>query len=138
MNFKNAVDYSVELYYIIIKSNYIVELNKVEDESMRHKLLPLSETMHYILLALREPLHGYAVMQKIENISNGTVTLAAGTLYGAIENLNKHGWIEPVGSSGRRKIYMITTEGSAILKMEKERISHILSLYEGSESSEKI
>ncbi len=33
---------------------------------MKHKLLPLSETMHYILLALREPLHGYAVMQKIE------------------------------------------------------------------------
>ncbi|MEC2799949.1 PadR family transcriptional regulator, partial [Bacillus thuringiensis] len=25
---------------------------------MKHKLLPLSETMHYILLAMREPLHG--------------------------------------------------------------------------------
>lgn len=105
---------------------------------MKHKLLPLSETMHYILLALREPLHGYAVMKKIEKISNGTVILAAGTLYGAIENLNKHGWIEPVGNSGRRKIYMITTEGSAILKMEQERLLHILSLYEGSESNEDV
>lgn len=28
MNLKNAVDYSVELYYIIIKSNYIVKLNR--------------------------------------------------------------------------------------------------------------
>ncbi|MEH7224736.1 helix-turn-helix transcriptional regulator [Bacillus sp. JJ1566] len=105
---------------------------------MKHKLLPLSETMHYILLALREPLHGYAVMQKIEQISNGTVILAAGTLYGAIENLNKHGWIEPVGESGRRKVYMITAEGRAILKIEQNRLRHILSLYEGSESNEEI
>ncbi|MBM7634891.1 PadR family transcriptional regulator [Geomicrobium sediminis] len=100
---------------------------------MKHKLLPLSETMHYILLALREPHHGYAVMQEIEEMSNGSVILAAGTLYGAIENLNKHGWIEAVGSSGRRKIYKITTEGSAVLKLEQERLLHILSLYEGSE-----
>lgn len=105
---------------------------------MKHKLLPLSETMHYILLALREPLHGYAVMQQIEEMSNGTVVLAAGTLYGALENLNKHGWIEPVGSSGRRKMYRITTEGNVILKIERERLSHILSLYEGSESNEDV
>jgi DNA-binding PadR family transcriptional regulator len=105
---------------------------------MKHKLLPLSETMHYILLVLREPLHGYAAMQKIEKLSNGTVTLAAGTLYGALENLNKHGWIEPVGESGRRKVYMITAEGNAVLKMEHERLLHILSLYERSESNEEI
>ncbi|MCM3227470.1 PadR family transcriptional regulator [Terribacillus saccharophilus] len=100
---------------------------------MKHKLLPLSETMHYILLALREPLHGYAVMQKIEKTSEGSVILAAGTLYGAIENLHKHGWIEPVGESGRRKVYMITSEGRNILKMEQNRLLHILSLYERSE-----
>lgn len=105
---------------------------------MKHKLLPLSETMHYILLALREPLHGYAVMQRIEKISNGSVVLAPGTLYGAIENLNKHGWIEPVGSSGRRKIYKITTEGSTILTFEQNRLLHILSLYEKSESNEEV
>ncbi|QXE00345.1 PadR family transcriptional regulator [Terribacillus sp. DMT04] len=105
---------------------------------MKHKLLPLSETMHYILLALREPLHGYAVMQKVEKLSNGTVKLAAGTLYGAIDNLNKHGWIEPVGELGRRKVYMLTEEGSSILKLEQTRLLHILSLYEGSESNEEI
>lgn len=105
---------------------------------MKHKLLPLSETMHYILLVLREPLHGYAAMQKIETISNGTVLLAAGTLYGAIENLDKHGWIESVGMSGRRKIYQTTAEGKNILKLEQKRLQHILSLYEGSEENEKV
>ncbi len=99
---------------------------------MKHSLLPLSETMHYILLALRQPLHGYAIMQKIEVMSKGTVRLAAGTLYGAIENLKKHGWIEPVIGDGtdRRKIYKITDEGIEILKIERERLLNIISLYE--------
>ncbi|MFB6466800.1 PadR family transcriptional regulator [Cytobacillus sp. Hz8] len=106
---------------------------------MKHKLLPLSETMHYILLALREPLHGYAIMQKIEQMSKGTVILAAGTLYGAIENLNKHGWIEPVsGENGRRKVYKITDKGITILNIERERLLHIISLYEMSEIDEEI
>ncbi|MED1619691.1 PadR family transcriptional regulator, partial [Aneurinibacillus migulanus] len=30
----------------------------------RHKLLPLTETMSYIMLALQEPAHGYVIMQK--------------------------------------------------------------------------
>lgn len=106
---------------------------------MKHKLLPLSETMHYILLALREPLHGYAIMQKIERMSKGNVILAAGTLYGAIENLSKQGWIEPVpGETGRRKIYQITHAGEEILEMEKRRLQHILSLYEMREFNEEI
>jgi DNA-binding PadR family transcriptional regulator len=97
---------------------------------VKHKLLPLSETMHYILLALREPLHGYAMMQKIEQMSKGDVILAAGTLYGAIENLSKQGWIEPVqGETGRRKIYQITYAGEEILEIEKRRFEHIVSLY---------
>lgn len=105
---------------------------------MKHNLLPLSETMHYILLALREPLHGYAIMQKIEQMSKGTVILAAGTLYGAIDNLNKHGWIEPAaGGTDRRKVYKITDEGREILKIERERLLNIISLYERKELDEE-
>ena len=32
------------------------------------KSLPLTETVYYILLALTEPAHGYAVMQKVEEL----------------------------------------------------------------------
>jgi DNA-binding PadR family transcriptional regulator len=106
---------------------------------MKHKLLPLSETMHYILLALREPLHGYAIMKKIEQMSEGTVILAAGTLYGAIENLNKHGWIAPVNEdTGRRKVYHITDKGKQVLQSEQIRMKHILSLYKGDGSVEEV
>lgn len=108
-------------------------------KNMKHNLLPLSETMHYILLALCQPLHGYAIMQRIEQMSKGSVILAAGTLYGAIENLNKHGWIEPVigGTTNRRKVYKITDEGMEILKIERERLLNIISLYERRELDEE-
>ena len=102
----------------------------------RHNLLPLTETMHYILLAVREPLHGYAIMQKVEVMSNGQVRIAAGTLYGAIENLLKHQWIELLPTEDpRRKVYRIKDEGLSILKNEQQRLQHILSLYEGWDES---
>lgn len=105
----------------------------------RHKLLPLTETMHYILLAVREPLHGYAIMQKVEKMSNGEVRIAAGTLYGAVENLLKYHWIEQLPTDEpRRKVYGITDEGMAILKVEHQRLQHILSLYKGGSGHEEI
>lgn len=105
----------------------------------RHKLLPLTETMHYILLALKEPLHGYAIMQKVEEMSNGQVRIAAGTLYGAIENLLKYQLIELLpAEDSRRKVYRITDEGVGILTIEQERLQHILSLYEGRPDHEEV
>ena len=105
----------------------------------RHKLLPLTETMHYILLAVREPLHGYAIMQKVERMSDGQVRIAAGTLYGAIENLLKTEWIVLLPSEDpRRKVYRITEEGLRILEVEQQRLRHILSLYEGGVDHEEV
>ncbi len=98
---------------------------------MRTKLVPLSETMHLILLALRTPLHGYRIMQLVSEMSQGEVNIAAGTLYGALENLKKHGYIELLSEPGeRKKVYQTTTIGEEILKKENERLHHIITLYE--------
>ena len=54
------------------------------------KINSLSEQTFYILLSLlSEPLHGYGIIKKVEVMSNGNIVLAAGTLYGAIDNLKK-------------------------------------------------
>lgn len=106
---------------------------------MKHPLLPLSETMHYILLALRQPLHGYAIMQEVELMSKTSVKLAAGTLYGALDNLHKHGWIKLVPEeTGRRKVYIITDEGLAILEQEHDRLLNIIHLYERTSANETV
>ena len=97
----------------------------------RDKNLPLTETVYYILLALAEPAHGYAVMQKVEELSMGQVRLAAGTMYGAIENLLKKKLINSLPSEDpRRKIYVISELGRAVLCADCERMRHMLSVTE--------
>lgn len=93
----------------------------------RDKNLPLTETTYYILLALLEPAHGYVIMQKVEKLSNEQVRLAPGTLYGAIENLLKLDFIKPIPNDDkRRKVYVITELGKEILKLDMERMTHII------------
>lgn len=93
----------------------------------RNKHLPLTETVYYILLAVTEPAHGYLIMQKVEELSNGQVRMAAGTLYGAVENLLKLKFIQPVASEdSRRKVYGITNKGLEILHLDFERMKHLI------------
>lgn len=95
----------------------------------RDKNLPLTETTYYILLALLEPAHGYIIMQKVEELSEGQVRIAAGTLYGAIENLLKLGLIQSVKSEdSRRKVYVITQRGKEILHLDFQRMQHMIDI----------
>ena len=86
------------------------------------KHLPLTEATFYILVALMEPQHGYAVMQDVEVMSDGTVKLGPGTLYGALTNLERLKMIRKVGEADRRKIYVITDFGQAVLDRQVERL----------------
>lgn len=95
----------------------------------RNQHLPLTETTYYILLALLKTNHGYAIMQDVKTMSEGEVRIAAGTMYGAIENLLKLGWIIAVPSTdSRRKMYHITPIGKSILALETERIRKLSTL----------
>lgn len=86
------------------------------------KYLPLTESTSYILLALAEPLHGYALMQKVGKMSQGTVKIGPGTLYGAFSQLEKEGLINMVKKANRRKSYLITAKGKAVLQEHIRRI----------------
>ncbi|WP_026700785.1 PadR family transcriptional regulator [Salibacterium aidingense] len=93
----------------------------------RDNHLPLTETTYYVLLSLLEPAHGYVIMQKVEELSDQQVKIAAGTLYGAIENLLKQELIQSVNSEDkRRKIYVITDKGREVLRLDCERMQHLI------------
>ena len=95
----------------------------------RDKNLPLTETTYYILLALLKPAHGYLIMQKVEDLSNQQVQIAAGTLYGAIENLLKQELIQPVKSEDkRRKTYVITEKGKQVLQLDFARMEYMVGI----------
>ena len=95
----------------------------------RSAFLPLTETTYLILIALIEPGHGYRIMQKVEELSEGNVRIAAGTMYGAIDNLMKLNWIQSVPSAdARRKVYQITEAGMNIHKEETNRLKSMVAI----------
>lgn len=86
------------------------------------KYLPLSEATFYIMLALVEPMHGYAIMQQVEEVSNGQVKIGPGTLYGAFSTLEKEQLIEMISNRNRRKIYQLTEKGKQVLTLQADRV----------------
>lgn len=86
----------------------------------------LTEVTFCILLSLYAPRHGYAIMQFVEKMTGGRLSLGAGTLYGALNALQKKDWIEPCGDSkGSRKEFRITEKGKAIAEIELGRITEL-------------
>lgn len=91
-----------------------------------NKYLPLSESSAYILLALIKPLHGYGVMQKVEAMSERTVTIGPGTLYGAFSTMENEGLIIKTGEEDRRKLYTLTDKGKQVLHEHIRRIKILI------------
>lgn len=90
---------------------------------------PLTEALFYILLSVRKPNHGYGITQEVAEMTNGRVTLGSGTLYGAVQSLEKKGWIEIYSEdteSRKKKEYLITAAGRAVFEEERERLSELL------------
>ena len=88
----------------------------------------LTEAVYYILLSLMEPLHGYGIMQNVEQLSNGRLRLAAGTLYGAISSMLEKGWITALdgAADSRKKEYVITERGLEVLRAEYARLKELV------------
>ncbi len=82
----------------------------------------MTEAMYYVLLALRQPLHGYALMNAITSISRGRIVMGPGTLYGVLTRLCREKLITLTEDDGRRKIYCLTPQGKAALLEEHARL----------------
>ncbi len=87
----------------------------------------MTEPAFYTLLSLLEYRHGYSIMQYASSISDGRISLGAGTLYGLLARLCEDGLIEMVAAAGKRKTYGITLLGMEVLRNECERLHHQLS-----------
>ena len=95
----------------------------------RNPYLPLTETAYYTLVALLEPCHGYKILNKVKELSLGQVHLAPGTLYGALENLEKQGLIHLVEEvDSRKKIFQTGKKGREVLEKERLRLIHMSNL----------
>jgi transcriptional regulator len=86
------------------------------------------------ILAL-EPLHGWAIGQRLKQVSGEVLQVSDGSLYPALHKLEQQGWIEsewrPSDNNRRAKFYSLTRPGRRALARESEswtRLSAAISL----------
>lgn len=95
------------------------------DRHIKKVYVPMTETGFYILLCLREEMHGYSIVKKVEDLTNGEVRLSPGTMYGSLSKMEKDGLITFVREEEKRKIYIITELGREVLSLEMKRIKRL-------------
>ena len=96
---------------------------------------PLTESTYLVLISLAPgPLHGYAILKRVEEISDDAVTLGTGTLFGILRRLLEVGWIERRDPTRRatdnrgQKHYALTRVGKRALSAEQSRLEQLARL----------
>lgn len=94
---------------------------------------PLTPAVFHVLLALAdEPLHGYAIMKRVEQDSG--LGMGPGTIYGSLDRLRDAGWVDETsdgGSDARRgRSFRLTEEGREALRSEARRLARLARLAE--------
>lgn len=73
------------------------------------------------MLAL-EPLHGWAISQRLTAVSGNVLQVSEGSLYPALHKLEVEGWIssewKPSENNRRAKFYSLTRSGRKVLERE--------------------
>ena len=85
--------------------------------------LPPGTLMMLVLRVLqRQPLHGYAIAQRLKQMSRDVVQVTQGTLYPALHRLENRGFLsadwKPSDTGRDAKFYKLTRKGRAHLEAE--------------------
>lgn len=93
-------------------------------------LFPGALELMVLRLLQRQPLHGYALVQRIQQVSNHLLQVEEGSLYPALQRLLKEKLVEAqwgVSATNRRvRIYRITRRGAKHLGIEVSRFQRML------------
>jgi transcriptional regulator len=94
-------------------------------------LLPGTLDVLILRTLQKDALHGWAISERIQHVSEGVLQVNQGSLYPALHRLEHKNWIEAewkVSELGRRaKYYRLTTSGRKQLAIETdawERMQH--------------
>jgi transcriptional regulator len=79
-----------------------------------------------ILKALSlEPMHGWAITQRLEQLSRDALRVGQGSLYPALQRLEEKGWVDSewraTDQNRRAKYYELTRAGRRALNQETEQ-----------------
>ncbi|MBZ5626699.1 MAG: PadR family transcriptional regulator [Acidobacteriia bacterium] len=96
----------------------------------RGDLLPGTLEMLILVTLRREPLHGYAIAQRIQQNSGDLLHVEEGSLYPALQRMLIEGWVSAEwGMSPRNRrarIYTLTPAGRKQLSRETRRVGRLI------------
>ena len=93
-------------------------------ESTKDVLRRAGDASVLILTSLADgPKHGYALIQDIKGFSG--VQLGPGTLYGALDRLERLGLIQEIPSEDRRHPYRVTPAGVTALRSHLDALERV-------------
>lgn len=137
MDISSKLDFSFRLRFSIsiMDRRRSTSLFRSPADREPQSFLPLSTANLYILLALAsDERHGYAIMQEVNETSEGAVRLGPGTLYRSIQALVEDNLIEEStrrpekDEDQRRRYYRLTSLGRRVLAAESRRLADLLAL----------
>ncbi|GGA30221.1 PadR family transcriptional regulator [Psychrobacillus lasiicapitis] len=94
-------------------------------EKVIKKYVPMTETAFYILLSLTEPRHGYGIIKRVEEMTEGRLTLGSGTIYGTLTKMQRDEIITIYADEKRKTIYEITDIGKKLMRVEMKRLKEL-------------
>lgn len=98
--------------------------------SEQRGLFPGALEMMVLRVLKRQPMHGYALVQRIQQASNDLLLVEEGSLYPALQRLLKAGLLKAewgVSATNRRvRIYRITPAGAKHLTSEMSGFERML------------
>ena len=92
---------------------------------------PLTPAVFHILLALANgPLHGYAIMQSVEDSAGSEMRMGPGTIYGSLQRMEEAGLVRELSATAndRRRVFTLLPAGRRALEAEARRLSRLASL----------
>ncbi|MDH4171142.1 MAG: PadR family transcriptional regulator [Acidimicrobiia bacterium] len=95
------------------------------------KSLPAA-SLHIVLALLDGELHGYGVMQRVSELSDGAVKMGPGTLYGTLNRLVDDGLVVETtdrvdrAEDERRRYYELSANGRSVALVELARLQTLV------------
>lgn len=96
----------------------------------REKYQTLTEQMFYILLCLQDECCGVDIMRLVAELTQGSVTIGPGTLYSLLDSFVREKMIAETKVENRKKSYILTDAGRAMLQREYDRLARQKQDYE--------
>ncbi len=131
------------IFSLLTERAMVILISVTEEDYMSKPTGLVQGTLDLLILKILalEPLNGWAIGQRLKQVSGDVLQVSDGSLYPALHKLEQEGWItaewKPSENNRRAKLYSLTRLGSQELEKEAANwnrlstaISHVVKLKE--------